>query len=157
IELVVGYLAAWGIRKLRRATAAVDAEADRVVDAALDHLYQVVTDKLGDDPAVAKLEAAPDQVRDRVRQRVELALADAADDDPDSPGARTRAGEAVRRAEQATGPEAVPASRGGVAAGGDIDVTASDGGVAGVNLGDVSVGYPPGRPGTGEGDRPSLS
>src|SRR5262249_61075030 len=83
IELVVGYLGAWGIRKLRRAAAAVDAEADRVADAALDHLHQVVTDKLGGDPAVAKLEAAPDQVSDRVRQRVELALADAADDDPD--------------------------------------------------------------------------
>jgi hypothetical protein len=30
IELVVGYLAAWGVRKLRRTAARADAEADRV-------------------------------------------------------------------------------------------------------------------------------
>src|SRR5262249_42275662 len=81
------------------------------------------------------------------------ALADAADDDRDFANALTQAVEAVRQVEQATETGVVSASRRGVAVGRDINVTASDGGVAGVTLGDVSVGYPPGRPGAGEGGR----
>lgn len=110
IELVVGYLAAWGVRKLRRVGARADAEVDRVLDAALDELHEVVTDKLGGDPALARLEAAPDAVTERVGRRVEDAVADAAEDDQAFAAALTRAITAVRAAEQAAGATAAGTS-----------------------------------------------
>src|SRR5512142_974694 len=56
LELVAGYLVAWVVRKARRAGQGLDAEVDHVMDAGLDRLHEVIADKLGDDPAVTKLE-----------------------------------------------------------------------------------------------------
>jgi hypothetical protein len=103
IELVVGYLVAWGVRKLRRAAARADVEADRVVDAALDRLHEVVTGKLGGDTALARLEAAPEQVSERTSRRVADALAEAAEDDAAFQSALAVAVEAVSNAERAAG------------------------------------------------------
>jgi hypothetical protein len=153
---VVGYLAAWGLRKLRRVGAAVDAEVDRVIDAALEEMHDVIAGKLGGDPALQKLEAAPEQVPDRVRQRVELAIADAVEDDPGFAVALARAVDAVRQAEQASGVRLVSAADGGFAAGGDVNITAPGGVAAGTVHGGVTLGYSPRLAGHVEGEDPSL-
>ena len=56
LEVLVGYLIAWGMRKARRAGTRLDADVDEVMDAGLDRLHEMIAAKLGDDPAVAKLE-----------------------------------------------------------------------------------------------------
>jgi hypothetical protein len=86
LELAAGYLAAWAVRKARRVAGRVDERVDAVTDAALDRLYEVVAEKLGADPALARLEAesTPDgEPGERTLRRVEDAVAQAAEDDAD--------------------------------------------------------------------------
>lgn len=81
LELVAGYLAAYAIQKARRAGKRVDAEVDYVIDGTLDRLHEVVSDKLGDDPAVRKLQCEVEDeglISPRTAQRVTLAIEDAA-------------------------------------------------------------------------------
>lgn len=82
-EVVVAYLAAWGMRKAHRLATRVDSEADAAMDAGLDRLHELVVDKLRDDPSLKRLEseAAGGEVSDRTRSRVQLALEDARDED----------------------------------------------------------------------------
>lgn len=88
LEIVVGWLAGYAWRKARRAAGRADAEVDRAIDAAMDRLHEMVDTRLGDDPALRRLASEAGQDLDtmttseRTRQRVALALADAADDDP---------------------------------------------------------------------------
>ncbi|MFB7507688.1 chromosome partitioning protein [Streptomyces broussonetiae] len=86
IEIVVGYLCAWGVRKARRVGDRADEEVDRALDAGMDRLHDLVSQKLGEDTALQRLteEAASGQSApsDRTRQRVQLALEDAAEHDP---------------------------------------------------------------------------
>jgi hypothetical protein len=82
-ELVAGYLAAYAIRKAQRAGKRADAEVDYALDSTLDRLHALVAKKLGDDPAIRKLqheaeEGAPTQ---RTAQRVTLAVEDAVEND----------------------------------------------------------------------------
>lgn len=86
LELVVGYLAAWGVRKLKRAGNRLDEETDEVIDAGLDRLHDAIAGKLGTDPALVKLEADVShglELSDRTRRRVQDAVEEAAEDDPD--------------------------------------------------------------------------
>jgi hypothetical protein len=86
LELVAGYLVAWGVRKLRRVGTRLDEESDEVIDAGLDRLHDAITAKLGADPALGKLE---DEVSkglepsDRTLRRVQDAVEGAAEDDPE--------------------------------------------------------------------------
>ncbi|MEV6742600.1 hypothetical protein AB0N14_39385 [Streptomyces sp. NPDC051104] len=84
-EIVVGYLCAWGVRKARRVGERADGEVDRALDAGLDRLQDLVRQKLGEDTALHRLteEAASGQgaPSNRTRQRVQLALEDAAEHD----------------------------------------------------------------------------
>ncbi|MGW5284674.1 hypothetical protein ACWERI_35425 [Streptomyces collinus] len=63
-----------------------DGEVDRALDAGMDRLHHLVSQKLGEDAALGRLneEAAggQDGPSDRTRQRVQLALEDAAERDP---------------------------------------------------------------------------
>lgn len=84
LELVAGYLAAYAMRKARHAGERVDAEVDYVLDGTLDRLHEVVVEKLGDDPAVGKLEREAEEgvsIGRRTAQRVTLAIEDAAGED----------------------------------------------------------------------------
>ena len=86
LELVAGYLVAWGVRKLKRAGKRLDEETDEVIDAGLDRLHDAVAAKLGTDPALVKLEADVSQgvePGERTRRRVHDAVEDAVEDDPD--------------------------------------------------------------------------
>lgn len=86
LELVAGYLVAWGARKLSRAGKRLDEETDEVIDAGLDRLHDVIAAKLGADAALVKLESEASQglePTDRTRRRVQDAVEDAAEGDPD--------------------------------------------------------------------------
>src|SRR5689334_20895060 len=101
LELVAGYLVAWGVRKLKRAGKRLDEETDEVIDAGLDRLHDAIAAKLGTDPALVKLDADVAQgvePSDRTRRRVQDAVEDAAEDDP---GFAAVLGELLARLEQA--------------------------------------------------------
>jgi hypothetical protein len=86
LELVAGYLVAWGVRKLRRAGKGLDEETDEVIDAGLDRLHEAIAAKLGTDPAVGKLESEVAQgvePSDRTLRRVQDAVGEAAEEDPE--------------------------------------------------------------------------
>ena len=101
LELVAGYLVAWGVRKLNRVGKRLDEEADATLDAGLDRLHNVVAAKLSADPALEKLEAEVSQglePSERTLRRVQDAVTDAAEDDPDF---ATAIGTLLARLEQA--------------------------------------------------------
>lgn len=80
---VVGYLASWVMRKVRRAGERADGRLDEVVDARVDRLCDLVVGKLGAEPAVQQLEreAADGVDSERTRLRLQLAVQEAAEQD----------------------------------------------------------------------------
>ncbi|MEV6010153.1 hypothetical protein AB0M29_25480 [Streptomyces sp. NPDC051976] len=109
MELAVGYLIAWAVGKARRVAGRVDAEVDAALDAGMDRLHEVVAARLGADPALeqAVTEAAsgdPEAVSDRTRTRLNLALEEAAEQDPAFASALDEAVSSVRAAAEAAGP-----------------------------------------------------
>lgn len=85
LELVAGYLVAWGVRKLRRVGTRLDEETDEVIDSGLDRLHKAIAAKLGDDPALEKLEDEVSQglePTDRTLRRVQDAVEEATEEDP---------------------------------------------------------------------------
>lgn len=86
LELVAGYLVAWGVRKLRRVGTRLDEETDEVIDAGLDRLHDAIAAKLGADPALEKLEEEVSQglePSDRTLRRVQDAVEEAVEEDPE--------------------------------------------------------------------------
>ncbi|MCL2554993.1 MAG: chromosome partitioning protein [Actinomycetia bacterium] len=139
IEVAIGYLFAWLVRKARRVGGRADAEVDRTLDTAMDHLHDLVGARLGEDPALERLadEAAAGGESPSVRTRlqVQLALEDAAEQDPGFRQALDRAVAQVRAAEGR--------AHGGTSVGGDVHIEARDGSAAAWTMGDVTVGNPP--------------
>ena len=86
LELVAGYLVAWGVRKLRRVGTRLDEETDEVIDAGLNRLHDAISAKLGADPALGKLEDEVSQglePSDRTLRRIQDAVEEAAEGDPE--------------------------------------------------------------------------
>lgn len=147
IEIAVGYVFAWLVRKAKRVAGRADEEIDRTLDEAMDRLHDLVSGKLGEDSALHRLteeaEAGQERPGDRTRQRVQLALEDAAEQDPGFLEALNRAVEQVQfldRAAPASG--GVRAGDGGAAIGGDTHIKADHGSAAAVNMGNVTLGNP---------------
>jgi hypothetical protein len=137
VELVAGYLAAWAVRKARRVAGRADGQVDRALDAGLDRLHDVVSRRLSGDAALARLEAEAaerGEVGGRTRQRVALAVAEAAEQDP---GFATAVEDLVAQ---------LPDGRtGATVVAGRVDIRASGHAVAaGVIDGQVSIANPPG-------------
>jgi hypothetical protein len=85
LELVAGYLVAWGVRRLRPVGKRLDEVTDEVVDAGLDRLHDAIAAKLGTDPALVKLEDEISQEMepsDRTLRWVQDAVEDAVQEDP---------------------------------------------------------------------------
>ncbi|OHV27674.1 MULTISPECIES: hypothetical protein [Pseudofrankia] len=86
IEVAVGVLFAWAVRKARRVGAQADAEVDRAVDAGMDRVHELVSRALGEDPALGRLQeeaqAGAVELSERTQQRVARAVEDAAERDP---------------------------------------------------------------------------
>lgn len=86
LELIAGYLVAWGARKLRRVGMRLDEETDEVIDAGLDRLHDAIAAKLGADPALGRLEDEVSQglePSDRTLRRVQDAVEEAVEEDPE--------------------------------------------------------------------------
>jgi hypothetical protein len=84
LEVAVGFLVAWFVRKAGHAAKRLDAMADEVMDAQLDRLHEVVIGKLGNDSALEQLQleaATTGEVGTRTQARVRLALEEAAEQD----------------------------------------------------------------------------
>jgi hypothetical protein len=107
------------VRKLRRIGGRADAEVDRALDAGMDAVHDLVSARLGEDPALAALE---EQVpaggeSERTVRRVTDAIADAAETDPRFAARLGRLVEELRAREQAGG--SVASGERSVAMGGD--------------------------------------
>jgi hypothetical protein len=142
VEIAVGYVCAYLVRKARRAGQQADAEVDRVVDAGMERVHDLVSGALGEDPA---LELAAEQARigavsERTRRRLTDAVDEAAENDRAFADALQRAVERLQASAAASG--AVIAAGDGIATGGDVIVRADGGSVAAVRMGDVTVENP---------------
>jgi hypothetical protein len=149
VGIVAGYVIAWAISKVRRAAGRLDSEADRVIDASLDQLHDVVTAKLGPHhPVLADLveEAGDGEISDATRQRVELEIAAAARKDESFQRTVDELVARVREAEAATG-RSVIAGPGARVFTGDAHVRAQSGGIAvGQVAGDMHINPEPADP-----------
>lgn len=144
LELAVGYVFAWAVRKARRAAGTADGIVDQAVDAGVERVHRLVTERLGGDGALARLEeeatAGAEELSARTGQRLQLALEDEAERDPAFAQALE---EAVAAAKAAQG-GSVTASGDGIAVGGDVTIRAEGAGsVAALKMGDVTIGTPP--------------
>jgi hypothetical protein len=132
LEVVVGFLVAWVVRKARRVGGQADAVVDEVLDASMNRLHKVVTAKLGTDPALELLEfeaAETGEVGTRTQARVRMSLEEAVESDPSFAQELTAA---VREAQVASGQ----------AVAGDHAVAINGGvhGGAGITIGGVTGG-----------------
>lgn len=103
---VVGYFAAWAARKARRVGERVDGKIDEVLDASVDRLAALLLDKLSAEPAIGQIqdEAALGVENERTRQRVQLAIEDAAERDEQFSNALRSLVEQIRGHESAATP-----------------------------------------------------
>ncbi|MER5639984.1 hypothetical protein ABT095_23925 [Kitasatospora sp. NPDC002227] len=154
IEVAVGYVFAWLVRKARPVAQQADAEVDRAVQAAMDRLHDLVTRKLGKDPALerAKEEASaePGKLSARTRQRLVFSLEDAAEHDPAFDQALAALVEQLR----AAGPSGAGAGHHNQVFNGPVTMTASGAdSVVATQIENLTMGArtgPP-RPGTAQG------
>ncbi|MGW5325697.1 hypothetical protein [Streptomyces sp. NPDC004014] len=85
VEIAVGCLFAWAARKARRVGARADQETDRALDAAMDRVHAVVSAKLGQETALARLDeeaaAGRGEPTPETRQWLQIVLKDAVERD----------------------------------------------------------------------------
>lgn len=144
LEIAVGFLVGWAVRKFRRAAQGVDAEVDRALDTGLDRLHDLVSSKLGADPALAQLNTEVEQAgqpSDRTQQRVQLALEEAADSDTAFATDLTAILEHLQNLEQQAGGSTT--GRHGVAISGGVHADRGSVAIGGVTSGNVSISRPP--------------
>jgi hypothetical protein len=127
VELVAGYLFAWAVSKARRAGARANVEVDRTLDTLMDRLHELVSQKIGDDASLRQLErdAETAVLNERTSTRVQLAVAQAVEDDPEFAEQLQRVLEHLRQAGEPAEITALSAQRTG-------SVTQSN--IGGVNL-----------------------
>lgn len=144
VEIAFGYFAAWAFRKVRRVAGAADAEADRVLDAGMARVHDLVSARIGEDSSVrqmaAEAEAGREEPTERTRRRVELALEEAMEADEDFAGRLNRLVDELERHRKAA--RGVPVSDGFITAGGNVEVRADNGLIARDISGTVNLGNP---------------
>jgi len=150
VGLVTGYLIAWAMRKGRRAATALDQDVDDAIDAGLNRLNELVSAKLGHDPALGKLQVeieAAGSVTDRTLRRVDDAVAEAVESDASFADALREV--IAELAEHPSSGQAVATGNQSTAVGGDVQVRADHGSAAAFTMGDVAFGAPadPQQPG----------
>lgn len=147
LGLVAGYLIAWAWRKARRVGAGVDREVDQVLDVGLDRLHGLVSAKLGPDPALEKLQAeamATGEASERTQRRVKDAIVEAAEEDSEFAAALEAILAELAQSAQAAG--VISYGERSAAVGGDAEIRADHGAVAGLTIGDVNLGALPPDP-----------
>ncbi|MEU8471903.1 hypothetical protein AB0F30_29020 [Streptomyces sp. NPDC029006] len=87
VEVAVGYVFAWLVRKAHRLRGRADGEVDRALDAGMNRLHDLVSAKLGQDPALERAqeeaETGQEELTDRTRRRLTDSLGDAVERDGD--------------------------------------------------------------------------
>ncbi|MFE6056853.1 hypothetical protein ACFQ6N_39460 [Kitasatospora sp. NPDC056446] len=155
VEVAVGYVFAWAVRKARLIAGRADGEVDRALEAGMDHVHDVVSRKLGQDPALEQtVEEAGEgqgQLSDNTRQWLEASLNNAARKDAEFAAALKAAVEQAQAVERAAA--GVSANGGSIGIGGDAHVHAEGGSVAAVQIsGPVTLGPAnPQQPGAVQG------
>ncbi|GGN40777.1 chromosome partitioning protein [Streptomyces fuscichromogenes] len=85
VEIAVGYAFAWLVRKAKRVAGPANAEVDRGLDAAMGQLHDLISARLGADPALERAgEEAGEgrqELSERTRRRLTDSLEDAAERD----------------------------------------------------------------------------
>ncbi len=141
VGLVTGYLIAWAMRKVRRAAAALDDDVDEALDAGLDRLHELVATKLGQDPALEKLQVevtTAGNITARTQRRVDDALAEAAEADEAFAGALHVLIAELRQF--SSGVQTTASGDRATAISGDVRIRAEHGSAAAVSMGDVTIG-----------------
>ncbi|MET8860817.1 hypothetical protein [Streptomyces sp. NPDC004579] len=90
MEIAVGYVFAWLVGKARRVAGWANAEADRGLDAGMEHVHDLISRRIGQDPgleralATAQEEAIAGRVEpsEETRRQLGAALAQASAQDP---------------------------------------------------------------------------
>jgi hypothetical protein len=139
LEVVVGFLVAWVVRKANRVGQRADEIADEALDAGLDRVHALVSAKLGTDPALERLELeAGDtgEVGTRTQARVRMALEEAVEEDATFAAELDQAVRAV--------PSQAQAGAQGVAITGGVNATRGGIAIGGVTGGSVSFQDPTG-------------
>ncbi|MCD5316877.1 hypothetical protein [Kineosporia babensis] len=153
-EIVVGYLIAYAWRKARQVAGRADELVDDGLDACLERLHRAVTDRLGADASLARLEdsaaaAASDLasgpevvdvsvVPERTRERVRLALLEETETDPAFATVLTDLLGQVQELERRTGhplASMTASGQGSVAVGGDA------GGIVSTGSSSINIQY----------------
>jgi hypothetical protein len=129
VEIAVGYVFAWLVGRAR-------GRVDEALDAGADRLGELVTGRLGGDPALERAaeeaEAGREELSERTRRRLTDSLEDAAERDPAFATALT---ELVRELHSVRGD--------GLTIGGNVEIHAESGSAAALTMGDVTIGTPP--------------
>ncbi|MCX4411491.1 hypothetical protein OG840_61105 [Streptomyces sp. NBC_01764] len=155
VEIAVGYVFAWLVGKARRVAVRADTEVDRGLDAGMDRLHELISAKLGPDPALERArgeaEAGQDEPSERTRRRLVDSLEDAAGHDPAFAEALEDLVGKLRSAVAAGG--GVSASGDGQAIGGSVGIRADRGAAAALKMGNVTIGSTenPSQPGPEQG------
>ncbi|MFF4160673.1 hypothetical protein [Streptomyces sp. NPDC001678] len=145
MEIAVGYFAAWAFRKARRVAGAADAEVDRVLDAGMARVHDLVSVRLGEDSSVrqmaAEIEVGREEPTERTRRRVEMALEEAMEADEDFADRLSRVVDELERHRKAVG--GAPAGDGFITAGGNVEVRADNSSLIARDIsGTVNLGNP---------------
>ena len=141
VELAVGYLFGWAVRKARRVAGRADAEVDQALEAGMDRLHGLITARLGQDPALERAreeaESGREELSERTRRRLVDSLEDVAERDPAFAKALE---ELMSKLQAVVADGGVSAAVDGQAIGGNVDVHAEGGSVAALKTGDVTIG-----------------
>ncbi|MGW4984123.1 SAV_2336 N-terminal domain-related protein [Streptomyces mirabilis] len=138
-EVVVRYVFAWEVRKLRRVAGRSDSEVNHELDAAMNRLHDLVSLKLSDDPALARVQEeaeAGEELSERNRQRLAVSLEYEAEQDL----VFAEALEELLTELQSAGAGGVSAPRAGQAVGRNVDIRAEAAAAAALRMGDVTIG-----------------
>lgn len=147
LEIAVGFLVGWAVRKARTVGTRVDAEVDQALDAGLDRLHELVAGKLGEEPALVKLTTEVEQageVSARTQERVRLALEDAAEADSGFASDLAAVVQQLQEIQRRVG--VAVAGQHGVAVSGDVQADRGAIAIGGISGGTVSIGIPPDPP-----------
>jgi hypothetical protein len=146
VDLLAGAAVSYLIRKARRIGHRADGHVDEILDEGTDRVCDLIEGALGLDPSLTLLDeqAQAGTESDRTIRRAEDAISEKAEADAEF---RQRLELLLIQLESVPGGARVSAP-GGVAAGRDVSIRASGGGVAAAVMGAVTVNPPP--PGPGE-------
>ncbi|MFI9255204.1 hypothetical protein [Streptomyces sp. NPDC053069] len=152
VEIAAGYVFAWAVRKARLIGGRADSEVDRALEAGMDRLHNVVSGKLGQDPALRRAQEEAEEGREELSERTRRRLADSIDEaaerDQDFAAALKAAIEEVQAVERVAG--ITTASDNGIIIGDNAEMHAEGGSVVGVRI-DGPVTINPQQPGAAKG------